>query len=64
MFNDDGIRFRPRDWQRLLTLTRLSVDVAMTGRTAADFTPFTPSAMLMEMQRWGAARDPRKENRP
>ncbi len=54
MFNYDGIQFYPQDWQRLLTLTRLSVDVAVTGRAASDFTPFTPSQMLMEMKRWGA----------
>ncbi len=53
MFNNDGIQFCPQDWQRLLTLTRLSVDVAMTGRTISDFTPFTASEMLTEMQRWG-----------
>ncbi|HTV92618.1 MAG TPA: hypothetical protein VMG98_07860 [Verrucomicrobiae bacterium] len=54
MFNYDGIQFYPQDWQRLLTLTRLSVDVAVTGRSASDFTPFTPAQMLTEMQRWGA----------
>jgi hypothetical protein len=52
MFNNDGIQFYPQDWQQLLTLTRLSVDVAMTGRTISDFTPFTASEMLTEMQRW------------
>jgi hypothetical protein len=52
MFNDDAIQLYPRDWHPLLTLTRLSVDVAMTGRTVSDFTPFTPSEMLAEMQRW------------
>ncbi|MGD0968954.1 MAG: hypothetical protein ABR949_11800 [Candidatus Aquilonibacter sp.] len=54
MFNYDAIQLYPRDWQKLLTLTRLSVDVAVTGRTVSDFTPFTPSEMLTEMQRWGA----------
>jgi hypothetical protein len=63
MFNNDGIKFYPQDWQPLLTLTRLSVDVAMTGRKVADFTPFTPSEMLLEMQRWGAL-EAQKANRP
>jgi hypothetical protein len=53
MFNNDSVQFYPQDWQQLVTLTRLSVDVAMTGRTTSDFTPYTPSQMLMEMQRWG-----------
>ncbi len=49
----------PKDWQRLLTLTRLAVDVAMTGRVISDFTPFTASGMLIEMQQWGARSDAR-----
>lgn len=53
MLNNDGIQLYPQDWRPLLTLTRLSVDVAMTGRTISDFTPFTASEMLTEMQRWG-----------
>jgi hypothetical protein len=53
MLNNDGNQLYPREWQQLLALTRLSVDVAMTGRTIADFTTFAPSEMLTEMQRWG-----------
>jgi len=52
MFNENRIRFYPQDWQPLLTLARLSVDVAMTGRTVADFISFTPAEALTEMQRW------------
>ena len=52
MSNDERVQFYPPDWQPLLTLTRLSVDVAMTGRTRADFTVFTPSEAFLEMQRW------------
>ncbi|MGB6060984.1 MAG: hypothetical protein WBG27_04720 [Candidatus Aquilonibacter sp.] len=53
MLNNDGIQLYPQDWRPLLTLTRLSVDVAMTGRTISDFAPFTASEMLTELQRWG-----------
>jgi hypothetical protein len=55
MLNNDGIQLFPQDWRPLLTLTRLSVDVAMTGRTISDFAPLAPSEMLTEMQRWGCA---------
>ena len=55
MLNYDGTQLYPQDWRRLLTLTRLSVDVAMTGRTMSDFTPFTASEMLTEMHRWGVS---------
>jgi hypothetical protein len=44
----------PREWQPLLTLTRLAVDVAVTGRIISDFVAFTPSEMLVEMHQWGA----------
>jgi hypothetical protein len=53
MFNDDSTQLYPRDWQKLLTLTRLSVDVAVTGRAVTDFTTYTPSDMVTEMRRWG-----------
>jgi hypothetical protein len=53
MFNDDATQLYPRDWQKLLTLTRLSVDVAVTGRAVTDFTTYTPSEMVTEMKRWG-----------
>ncbi len=53
MFNDDAIQLYPREWKQLLTLTRLSVDVAMTGRAISDFTTYTPSEMVTEMREWG-----------
>jgi hypothetical protein len=53
MFNDDEVQLYPREWQKLVTLTRLSVDVAMTGRAISDFTTYTPSEMVTEMREWG-----------